>query len=286
MKQREAETLIQQLLDGEISASDHTRLEEAVQVGDTWIVQAGCYMQGLGVSAVTPRGDGTIEFSYELTAPMASQFEPDARRQVRDLASEWTDRLEADWGVVVGHAEVRLGRTYDEESEMGRWVTWALTRRTGADVAIYNSGGLRSDIEAGPLTRESLYNAFPFGNEVVVAEVPGSALIALALRNSTAMLDPESASIVQQHGLTYTYGTRLGSAELQQVAVGGEPVDPDKTYRVATNSFVMGQAERYLGMKPAVVTGTEESVRDALAAVLQETGPIESAPAVGGTKAP
>jgi 5'-nucleotidase/UDP-sugar diphosphatase len=168
---------------------------------------------------------------------------------------------------------------------MGRWVTSALRERTGADVGIYNSGGLRADISPGLLTRETLYQAFPFGNEVVVAEVSGSALIALALRNSTALLNPEGASVVQQSGLTYTYGERLGAAELVDVKVGGEPIDPDGTYKVATNSFVLKQAAKYLGSEPTNVEGTGEMVRDALAAVLAESGTIEAAPPAGGTRA-
>ena len=98
------------------------------------------------------------------------------------------------------------------------------------------------------------------------------------------MLDPDGGSVVQQHGLTYTYGERLGAAELGEVKVGGAPVDPDATYKVVTNSFVLEQAARYLGNVPTNPVGTGESVRDALAGVLAETGAIEEAPAPGGRK--
>ncbi|TNE92889.1 MAG: bifunctional metallophosphatase/5'-nucleotidase [Deltaproteobacteria bacterium] len=271
-------------LDLIVGGHSHTRLEEAVKVGDTWIVQAGQYMQGLGICQITPKGDGSIDFKYQLTAPREDAVGGKARPAVQALYEQWTETLANDWGVAVGESKVRLTRSYDYESSMGNWVTWALAKRTGADVGLYNAGGLRSDIPSGTLTRETLYSAFPFGNEVVVAEVQGSSLIALALRNATALLDPENGSVVQQHGLTYGYREKLGSPELVDLKVNGEDVDVDATYKVVTNSFVLEQAQRYLGAVPTNPVGTGESVRDALAAVLAETGPIEAAPEPGGRK--
>ncbi len=45
-----------------------------------------------------------------------------------------------------------------------------------ADVAIYNGGGLRADIPAGPLTYGRLYEVFPFDNRVARLTVTGDEL--------------------------------------------------------------------------------------------------------------
>ena len=49
----------------------------------------------------------------------------------------------------------------------------------GGDVAIglgARRGGLRADLPAGPLTRGSLYDAFPFDNRVVSLALTGAEL--------------------------------------------------------------------------------------------------------------
>ena len=197
----------------------------------------------------------------------------------------WRATLEKDWGIVVGHSEVELWRSYDAESPLGTWIGDVLRDRTGADVGLYNAGGLRADLPSGPVEREDLYTIFPFGNEVVVAEVQGAALLALALRNATASLHPDTTSHMQQSGVDYTFRERMGSAEIVDITVAGEPLDLDRTYTVATNSFVLGQWARYLGSAPPeTVRGTGVIVRDMAQAWFETHERLEAVPTPGGRR--
>ena len=58
-----------------------------------------------------------------------------------------------------------LIRQTNEESALGNlFADWARLRAAGADAAIANSGGIRADLPAGPLTFGRLHAVTPFDN--------------------------------------------------------------------------------------------------------------------------
>nr|MBA2322167.1 bifunctional metallophosphatase/5'-nucleotidase [Deltaproteobacteria bacterium] len=270
-------------LDLVVGGHSHTRLEAARRVGDTWVVQAGSYQQGLGVAVVDPADPSA--FRWELRTPRAEALPAPPSAAVEDWVVTWDARVTADWGMIVGRSAVALDRSGDGESPLGRWVCSAIRRSTGADLAVVNSGGLRADLPAGDLTREDVYRILPFGNEIVLVDVPGAALGNLALRNATARLDPERAYAFPQDGLVYSFRTRLGSAELVTATVGGASLDPSRIYRVATTDFVVGQWERIFGIAAGPVT---EVGRTELAGVLDDLarGEVTAAPPDPGRRVP
>ncbi len=61
---------------------------------------------------------------------------------------------------------VRMG-----ESELGNLLADAIRTLTHADFAYVNSGGVRSPLEAGPITYGDVFRAFPFDNSIVTLQV-------------------------------------------------------------------------------------------------------------------
>jgi 5'-nucleotidase len=117
-----------------------------------------------------------------------------------------------------------------------------------ADLALQNSGGLRSDIAAGTLRRADLQAVMPFDNRLLLVELTGDQL-ALLLRIGSS----------GAHGILQIAGGRYGLdpartggddidgdgaiADWEQdrlcfVEVGGQPVQPDRTYAVVTTDFL------------------------------------------------
>jgi 2',3'-cyclic-nucleotide 2'-phosphodiesterase (5'-nucleotidase family) len=230
-------------LDLIVGGHTHTRLDAPIQVGQTWIVQAGSYLQGLGVARLKPEeGNWTLHWTFVTPGERPAPGPPAA--EVAALADRWETQLATDWGGVVGTATHPLDRAGAGESALGRWVTEAMRRAAGADVAVTNRTGLRADLAAGPITREALYAIAPFGNALVTVDVPGSVLLDLALRNATAQLDPTRGRLVEQSGLTYTFEVAMGSPQLVTALVGGQPIDPTRTYTMATTDFLIGRWPR------------------------------------------
>jgi 5'-nucleotidase len=145
--------------------------------------------------------------------------------------------------------EERLGPTLSApltrvrlaESTLGDFVADVLRGSiSGADVAATNSGGLRADVAAGPVTYGHVYNAIPFDNRVAVVELTGSEL-----------LDVLSLGLSGEHGVLQISGIRLEAVRPGAKPCEGQPrivkatlsdgraVDPAATYRLATNDFVV-----------------------------------------------
>mgnify|MGYP001399609987 CR=1 FL=1 len=139
--------------------------------------------------------------------------------------------------------ETRVERNRDGlESPLGNLFADALRAAVpGGDVAIglgARRGGLRADLPAGPLTRGSLYDAFPFDNRVVSREWTG------------AQLRHALASVVARprRGLPGVSGVRVVvtckgmTPEVEVLRPTGEPIGHAEELVVVTTDFFAARA--------------------------------------------
>ncbi|MGC3996449.1 MAG: bifunctional metallophosphatase/5'-nucleotidase [Anaeromyxobacter sp.] len=143
-------------------------------------------------------------------------------------------------GRVVATAAATLANAPDAagESPLGDLVADALRARTpGAVAAVVNLGGIRTDLPAGPVTVGHLFAIHPFGNGLVSLTLTGAQLQAL-LEQQWSTPDPR---LLQVSGLSYAWseGAPVGQ-KVRDLRVGGAPVEPSATYRVATIDFLAG----------------------------------------------
>jgi 5'-nucleotidase/UDP-sugar diphosphatase len=255
-----------------VGGHSHTRLDEPEVVNGIIIVQAGSRLTSLGRLDLTVEDDrvtshrGTL---LDITPPPAAPRDDLARR-----AEALREKIHTLFGREVGRAAASFERSYYEESSLGRWVADQLRARVQVDFAVVNSGGLRRDLEAGPVTLLDLYGICPFGNGLATFSCTGEDLLSLARANARAMLE-ESYGILQVSGLTFSWRPDSGSPEGVEVVdlqVGGEPVDREAVYRGATSDYLVQQAPRYLGFVPDDATPTGETLYQALARTVRAAG--------------
>jgi 2',3'-cyclic-nucleotide 2'-phosphodiesterase (5'-nucleotidase family) len=150
---------------------------------------------------------------------------------------------------VVGHTADRITRRYNEESDLGNLFADIIRSFGNTDVGLVHSGGLRADLPAGAVTREDLLDAFPFTDEVVVLEMDGAA-IRRVLEQSLGL----ERGLLQVSGLTVRYDlSRPVGSRVVAVEVGGRPLDPQRSYSVATFDFLAAGADLYDGFLAARV---------------------------------
>ncbi|MEE2752262.1 MAG: bifunctional UDP-sugar hydrolase/5'-nucleotidase [Myxococcota bacterium] len=256
-----------------VGGHSHTYLPEPEQVNGTWIVQAGSYGRSIGRVEIGVNQDEITDFEGQLVDLLPS---PDAevRPQMRDLVSHYEEIISSEFGQVIAEAEQTLSRSYYFESDLGNWITDVLREAGDTDVAFYNVGGLRADLVGGEVTTGSIYEIFPFGNQVVTFEISASELLGVMLSNAKVALEQNHGSI-QQSGVEMTWRERMDTPEAVSIRVGGAPFDPDATYTVTSNSYVAEQANRYLaGAQPANLVGLEATVFD-VAVAAAKTGTIQ-----------
>lgn len=128
-------------------------------------------------------------------------------------------------------------------------------RAFDADFALQNSGGVRIDIPAGPITIGDAYTLLPFANTMVNLEMTG-AEVKQALEDGVSnILDNDGSSGAYPYGaylrwdmdFTATTGNRISNLEVRAKADGSPwtPIDTAATYTVVVNSFMAGGGDGY-----------------------------------------
>ncbi len=259
-----------------LAGHDHRRTEKPIREGGALIVETGSRLERLGRLEVRVQDDKVVEHRFVLLELLVAGAPGAAPPAVHDFAAEIERRVAAEYGEVCGELVTPLVRHPLRESNLGNWVTDAMREAAGAEFAVNNSSGLRSDVDEGPLTRLEIYKIAPFPNVLCTFQATGEQLKAFVRLNVRKALgrEPGEHSIVQVSGISYRYDA---GGQIAELLVGGKAVEPGRTYLGATNDFVLfSQAERYLGIAPGTPTRTERSITDVLCADARSRGRIEA----------
>ena len=229
-----------------VGGHSHTRMDRPEHIGDSWIVQAGCYGRLLGIADLTVADGRITDLQWRAQALDPAHLPLPPRPEVQTLVDSYKARVDQRFSESLGAIATTLTRDHDAESPLGRWAADVVREAAEADVGVYNAGGLRADLRAGPLTVGSLYEVFPFGNRVVRFELSGADLATIMLSTAEAELHHDKG-VLQWSGVCFTWRQVLDVPQLVHVQIGAEPLDPDRRYTLATNSFVAAQWRRNLG---------------------------------------
>ena len=133
------------------------------------------------------------------------------------------------------------------ETNLGDLIADTIRISTGADVAVINSGCIRTSIDAGDITLKDVYDVMPFLNYTCILEVPGSVLWD-EMEFSLALIGSDKGGFLQISGMTVTYDPDATESKVISMTVGGTDLDKDATYRLATIDFVAsgGDGNTYL----------------------------------------
>jgi len=142
---------------------------------------------------------------------------------------------EAEMGRIIGLSSVNLTRGGPGTNIMGNMVTDAMRTHFDADFAFQNLGGLRADVPAGDITARDVFSVLPFGNELVLVEMDGAMLRLIVERKVSG----KSGGIVISGAQVRFNRNRPDMDRVCSYLVGGEPLDPQKIYKVVCTSFLM-----------------------------------------------
>ncbi|EKD9546653.1 bifunctional UDP-sugar hydrolase/5'-nucleotidase [Salmonella enterica] len=181
-------------------------------------------------------------------------------------------QLEVKIGSVNGPLEGDRSKVRFVQTNMGRVILAAQIARTGADFGVMSGGGIRDSIEAGDITYKSVLKVQPFGNIVVYADMSGKEVIDYL--TAVAQMKPDSGAYPQFANVSFV----AKEGKLTDLKIKGEPVDPAKTYRMATLSFNATGGDGYprIDNKPGYVnTGFIDA--EVLKEFIQQNSPLDAA---------
>ncbi|EFL6998400.1 hypothetical protein XX94_000849 [Escherichia coli] len=195
-------------------------------------------------------------------------------QQMISLLSPFQNKGKAQLEVKIGETNGRLEGDRDKvrfvQTNMGRLILAAQMDRTGADFAVMSGGGIRDSIEAGDISYKNVLKVQPFGNVVVYADMTGKEVIDYL--TAVAQMKPDSGAYPQFANVSFV----AKDGKLNDLKIKGEPVDPAKTYRMATLNFNATGGDGYprLDNKPGYVsTGFIDA--EVLKAYIQKSSPLD-----------
>lgn len=175
---------------------------------------------------------------------------PDA--EVAVIVKKHNDKLDAELNVDIGTSTVALSSKRDDvrtkETAMGNLISDAIREAVGGDVGLTNGGGIRGDktYDAGvTLRRRDILSELPFGNKTVLLELKGSDLQE-AMEVSVGRVEEKQGRFMQVSGMTLVWDPKAPMGKrVVEIKVGGQPLDPNKIYKVATNEYVAGGGDGF-----------------------------------------
>ncbi|EOC5785401.1 bifunctional UDP-sugar hydrolase/5'-nucleotidase UshA [Cronobacter sakazakii] len=173
-------------------------------------------------------------------------------------------------GSVNGRLEGDRSKVRFVQTSMGHLILNAQIARTGADFAVMSGGGIRDSIEGGDITYKDVLKVQPFGNTLVYVDMTGKEV--LEYLTAAAQKKPDSGAYPQFANVSFT----ASGGTLNDVKIKGEPVDPAKTYRMATLSFNATGGDGYppIDKKPGYVnTGFVDA--EVLKQYIQQSSPLD-----------
>lgn len=167
---------------------------------------------------------------------------------------------------VIGHSKEALSKDYPE-SGLSNWNVDVLMQKVGElsgkkiDIGFSNFGGIRVDMPKGEILLDDILSMFPFRNNLVYLEHKGSTIRALLESMASKRFEPFGGMKVE-----VKYG------KIESILVGGEPLQDDKVYTVATNNFLLyGGDGIYLAKDAVSMVIYDALVQDAMLESIRRT---------------
>lgn len=256
-------------LDLVVDGHSHTEWQNGhVFENGTVGASTGEYLKNVGIVQVTFDEEGKAETKAELINYEQAKTYP-VNKEVEDVIAEFDKENEKVLGQEVG----TLAATLDGEREhvragetaLGDLITDAMCKESGADVVITNGGGIRASIAAGKVTVGHVFTVLPFGNAMTVIEVSGQDIID-AINYGISEYPNPAGKFPHISGMRFEITKKDGKAAAANIMVGNAPIEPTKTYKLATNDFMAVGGDGYEMFKGKTLLATHGS----LAQVVQD----------------
>ena len=224
------------------------------------LTQTGEYFDRIGKMTIS---DGVIstEFVTEVTG---------SDEEVKAIKDAWMSEVDTQLGVVIGNTGNVTFDNYDaegnrlvrkQETNTGDFCADALyylfdNMGLDVDVAIMNGGGVRNKAISGDISYKTCKEIHTFGNVACLQTITGQQLLDALEWGAKATPDNENGGFLHVSGITYEINTAVpstvqadekgvwvggptGEYRVQNVMVGGEPLDLEAEYNLAGYNYTL-----------------------------------------------
>ena len=246
--------------DGIFDGHSHNKITSSVKDKDgkdVAVVSGGANLEAIGKLEI--KSDGTVVTSL-ITAEEASEKDEETEayiQKIKDKFDQMLNETVAETKVTLSINDKNGKRAIrSQETNLGDLCADAYRKVLGADIALINGGGIRSEIPAGSITYGQIIQVHPFGNKACVIEATGQQIADALELGAMNVGRGESGGFLQVSGLTYKINRYMYTSvklndkgefvsankywlKVSNIMIGGKPLDLKKTYTVASHDYLL-----------------------------------------------
>jgi len=187
---------------------------------------------------------------YEVASVQRSRILVDSRYDalpdagVAEFMKPYKQQVDSVMGPVVGRS-AKYMKAKRPEGELSNLLSdilvWAgKDYGEKPDFGLYNMGGVRADLPKGEVTYGDVLDIAPFENKIAFGTLKGSEVLELFSQIASTGGEGVSHSV----RMVITKDNKLVSA-----TINGEPIQPDKDYRLTTIDYLLGGTDKMEALK-------------------------------------
>ncbi|ELT96847.1 hypothetical protein CAPTEDRAFT_120927 [Capitella teleta] len=258
--------LAQEVEDIDLILGGHDHDYVIDKINGKYIIKSGTDFRQMSQITLTFENKKVDVKVEEVTIDSSVKQDEDIAKVVNDYLDIMGEEMEQ----VLGHMEVEMDGRFaslrNKETNLGNFITNIMLECTDAEVAILNSGTLRSDTihPRGPFKVKDLLSILPLIDPLVVIKVKGQQILD-ALENGVSQYPKLEGRFPQVAGIMFGFDPNLPTGQRlirDKVKVQGESVELEREYRVCTKHYLAEGKDGYDMFKDcAMLVNDEEGPR-------------------------
>jgi 5'-nucleotidase/UDP-sugar diphosphatase len=237
------------------------------------VIHSGAFTKYVGRVDIIVRDGEILSTDYELI-PIFDHLGMSEDPEVTEILEDYDYWLSQDFNLqqVIGYAEETLMRfgSGGGDSMLGNFTADAIRFYDGVEteIAITNTLGIRTDLDAGDILLDGMYNSMPFDNTITTMFLSGREVQEVLDYITSRSSERGCNAQAQVSGIQFVMNCGVGEA--QDVLINGVPLNLEGTYELATNNYIANGGSGFdMLERNTTQTDLGISIRDVVIATIQ-----------------
>lgn len=172
---------------------------------------------------------------------------------IENFIKPYRDKIDADLNTVLSNAPETIDKSGEWQTPMGNFLAditfeksnkvFQMREQKSVDICVLNHGGIRTIIPKGDVTARNAFEIMPFENSAVIVALKGEQVLEIA----NYIISEKKPHPLK--GMTFTIDK---NNQPKNILVGGNPLDTNKIYYVATSDYLSYGNDNMLFFKKGI----------------------------------
>jgi len=172
---------------------------------------------------------------------------------IENFIKPYRQKIDADLNTVLSNAPETIDKSGEWQTPMGNFLAditfeksnavFQLREKKSIDICVLNHGGIRTIIPKGDVTARNAYEIMPFENSAVVVVLKGEQILDIA----NYIISEKKPHPLK--GMTFTIDK---NNQPKNILIGGNPLDNNRLYYVATSDYLSYGNDNMLFFKKGI----------------------------------